>query len=148
MSSPLSPLWQCPKCGERFVTRNLWHSCGRFDLRELFAGSEAHMAPLFDLFTKLVRACGPVALIPQKTRAVFQVRIRFAAIYPRRSYLLCGLLLGRKLAHPRFVKVETYTPRCLGHYLRLAGEGDLDTELSDWVREAYEVGEQRHLDAV
>src|SRR5262249_33103523 len=24
------PLWTCPRCGARLVTRNLWHSCGRF----------------------------------------------------------------------------------------------------------------------
>ena len=23
------PLWVCPKCGHRFVTKNLWHSCVR-----------------------------------------------------------------------------------------------------------------------
>ena len=33
------PLWHCPKCGARLVTRNLWHSCGRFTLEALFSGS-------------------------------------------------------------------------------------------------------------
>jgi len=33
------PLWHCPTCGARLVSRNLWHSCGRFTLEALFAGS-------------------------------------------------------------------------------------------------------------
>ena len=24
-------LWRCPKCGHRFVTKNLWHSCRWLD---------------------------------------------------------------------------------------------------------------------
>jgi hypothetical protein len=27
------PLWKCPKCGHRFVTKNLWHSCVCVPLR-------------------------------------------------------------------------------------------------------------------
>lgn len=27
---PRRPLWRCPKCGHRFVTKNMWHSCGRY----------------------------------------------------------------------------------------------------------------------
>jgi hypothetical protein len=33
------PLWHCPKCGARLVSRNLWHSCGRFTLEALCSGS-------------------------------------------------------------------------------------------------------------
>lgn len=29
-SRPKEPLWTCPSCGARFVTRNMWHSCGEF----------------------------------------------------------------------------------------------------------------------
>jgi hypothetical protein len=29
-------LWQCPKCGHRFASRNLWHSCGNYRLAEHF----------------------------------------------------------------------------------------------------------------
>ena len=32
------PLWRCPECGHTFVTRNLWHSCGRYTLDPHFAG--------------------------------------------------------------------------------------------------------------
>ena len=28
------PLWTCPKCGAKFVTKNLWHSCGKATLFE------------------------------------------------------------------------------------------------------------------
>lgn len=34
----MGELWQCPRCGERFVTPNMWHSCGKFTLDPLLVG--------------------------------------------------------------------------------------------------------------
>jgi len=34
----MRPLWTCPTCGERFISANLWHSCGRRTYDRLFAG--------------------------------------------------------------------------------------------------------------
>lgn len=28
------PLWTCPKCGAKLLTKNLWHSCGRATLAD------------------------------------------------------------------------------------------------------------------
>ena len=36
---PMRPLWRCGKCGHRFVTKNLWHSCGRYRLADHFKGN-------------------------------------------------------------------------------------------------------------
>ena len=43
-----APLWTCPKCGARLITRNLSHSCGTFSLDALFAKSppEVMRAPI------------------------------------------------------------------------------------------------------
>src|ERR671924_346652 len=116
MASKLRPLWRCPKCGERFITKNMWHSCGKFDLRTLFSKSEPHVLDLFRKFARMVKACGPVRMIPQKTRVVFQVRVRFAGCYPRKSHLLCGIALPRRIKSNRFVKIEEFTPRFVGHH--------------------------------
>jgi hypothetical protein len=66
MQSKIPPLWQYPKCGERFVTRDMWHSCGTCTLEDLFACSEPHVFRLFNKFAEMVRACRRVTIIPQK----------------------------------------------------------------------------------
>ncbi|HEY8188077.1 MAG TPA: DUF5655 domain-containing protein [Pyrinomonadaceae bacterium] len=139
------PLWRCPECGERFVTRNLWHSCGKYTLEELFARSEPHVLPLFKKFAKMVRACGPVRMIPQKSRVAFQVRVRFAGAYPRKSHVLCGFALPYRSADPRFVKIEEYGRHFVGHLFSVASEADLDEQVQRWLHEAYEVGKQSLL---
>ena len=36
--TPKPPLWKCPRCGHRFVTKNLSHSCVRVRLADHFRG--------------------------------------------------------------------------------------------------------------
>ena len=144
-SGKLRPLWRCPECGEKFVTKNLWHSCGKHTLEELFARSDAHVLPLFKKFAKMVRACGPVRMIPQKTRVVFQVRVRFAGAYPRKSYFLAGFALPYRAEDPRFIKIENYAPHFQGHLFRVATEADLDNKVQRWLKESYRAGAQDFL---
>lgn len=145
MLSRLKPLWRCPLCGERFITRNMWHSCGKYSLEALFARCEPHVFPLFRKFHKMVRACGPVHVIPQKTRICFQVRVRFGGCVPRKSHLRCTLAFTRRVHHPRFVKIEKYVPHWYGHSFRVESENELDADVRRWIREAYKVGQQRRL---
>lgn len=147
MPPKLPPLWKCPKCGERFVTENMWHSCGKFTLGELFARCEPEVIKLFRKFEKMMRKCGPVTMIPQKTRVVFQVRVRFGGCYPRKSHLICALALPRVDDDARFFKVEKYAGHFIGHYFRVHSEADLDEALQQWMCESYAVGAQKHLKA-
>ena len=124
----------------------MWHSCGSHTLQELFAGCEPKVLRLFKRFARMVRACGPVRVIPQKTRVVFQVRVRFGGAVRRKSYLLCGLALPCIHHHPRFVKIESFAPHFNGHWFRVDSEKDLDADVRRWIKEAYEVGAQRHLE--
>ncbi len=96
----LKPLWQCPDCGNRFVTRNSWHSCGTNTLKALFSHSDAEVFKLFKKFSKMVQACGPGKMLPQQTRVVFQVRTRFAGCYPRKSHMDCAVALPRRIESP------------------------------------------------
>ncbi|HEY6056584.1 MAG TPA: hypothetical protein VIV06_01055, partial [Candidatus Limnocylindrales bacterium] len=34
------PLWICPRCGHRFVSANIWHSCSQHSVDEHFAIAE------------------------------------------------------------------------------------------------------------
>jgi Domain of unknown function (DUF5655) len=143
MSKRLAPLWRCPKCGERFVTRNLWHSCGKFSLTELLSRSEPEVTVLFKKFSKMVRACGRVKTIPQKTRVAFQVRMRFAACYPRKRYLRCTVVLERRLDSPRFARITEFSPQVVLHEFDVRSKDDLNEEVQSWLRESYEVGTQK-----
>lgn len=145
MSLKLKPLWRCPKCHERFVTKNIWHSCGKFTIADLFSKSDPKVVKLFRKFARMARACGPVRMIPQKTRAIFQVRVRFAGCYPRKTHLLCGVALARRLESPRIIKIEEFGSHFIGHQFRVYREEELDEEVQNWLCESYKVGSQETL---
>jgi hypothetical protein len=138
----LKPLWRCPDCGHRFVTKNTWHSCGTNTLKALFAHCEPEVFKLFRKFSKMVQACGPGKMITQQTRVVFQVGVRFAGCYPRKSYLDCAVALPGRLENPRFTKIVNYAEHFISHHFRVDSEADLNDEVQEWLRQAYRVGEQ------
>jgi uncharacterized C2H2 Zn-finger protein len=139
------PLWACPRCGNDFVNRIQYHSCRRVRLEDVFAGRSDRVRELFDRFRRLIESMGPVKLVPYTGRVGFMVRVRFAGAAPRSNWLDVGFWLTRRIESPRLRRVETLLPNAHLHWLRVANASDLDAELAGWLREAYDVGCQRHL---
>jgi hypothetical protein len=129
------------------VTPNLWHSCSRHSLDEHFKGKDPLMRQLFDRYLALVRKCGPVTVYAQKTRIIFQVRVRFAGAVIKKNWIEGGVWLKRRVEHPRFFRIESPTPRDHIHRFRLTKLKEIDDELAEFIREAYAVGCQEHFDA-
>jgi hypothetical protein len=139
-------LWQCPTCARAFANRNQTHTCaGLHDLEHHFAGREPIVRELYDLVAAAVRSIGPVIELPEKTRIAFQVRMSFAQVTPRRRWLDGHVVLARRLEHQRFRNIETFSPRNHVHTFRLEHPTDVDSTFVEWMREAYAVGEQRHI---
>ena len=136
------PLWRCAKCGHRFVTKNLWHSCGRHTLSEHFAGKPRTLRNTFDRFAAAARACGPVTVYAQKTRIVIQARVRFAGAVIRKDWLDAGLWLKRRADHPKLSRVESFGRLGWGHHFRLRDPEDVDSALVGLVKESYAIGRQ------
>ena len=141
----LGPLWKCSKCGRFFANRNQSHFCFRHTLREHLAGKSPRAIALFREFAHLVKRCGPVRVVPEKTRIAFQVRMSFAAVTLRRDRIVGDIVLARRLENPRFTKIEYISPRNHVHSFCFQSREELDREVLSWVREAYRVGQQRHL---
>jgi hypothetical protein len=136
------PLWTCPKCGHRFVTRNLWHSCVRVPIAAHFRGRPPERKRTFDRWLAAARACGRVVAYAQKSRITFMARVRFSGAVIHNSYVDGGLWLRRKAVHPRLRKIDDYGRLGCVHYFRLERPDDVDPQLEALMREAYRVGTQ------
>jgi hypothetical protein len=140
------PLWRCPRCGQTFVTQNMPHSCATVALDEHFAEAEPHVRPLFDALLAAVREHGPVTVNATRSRIAFQARMRFGGVdRPRRDHLVANVVLTRPVRSPRVERVEFVPPSYYVHRFRLRTPEDLDGDVRALLREAYGVGEQRHL---
>jgi hypothetical protein len=139
------PLWRCPECGRRFANRNQSHACGRSTLAPHFEGKSANVRAIFKKLLAVARKNGPVIVLPEKTRIAFQVRMSFAAFVVRRNWIDGHVVLARRLEHPRFRRIETFSPRNHLHAFRFGSVEEIDDEVAAWFAEAYRVGEQQHL---
>jgi hypothetical protein len=140
-----SPLWRCPQCDREFANRNQTHTCGLHDLEHHFANCDPIVRELYERVLIVVQSLGSVVVLPEKTRIAFQVRMSFAQVTPRRRWLDGHVVLARRLEHPRFRRIETFSPRNHLHAFRLEQPSHIDDTFAGWMREAYAVGEQRHL---
>lgn len=142
----MKPLWRCPECERTFANRNQTHTCARLrTVDDHFDGKDATVRELFDAFVAALRGIGEVSILPEKTRIAFHVRMSFAQITPRRQHLDGHLVLARRVDDPLFRKVETFSARNHLHHFRLSDKADLSPAFIALMREAYEVGCQKHL---
>ena len=136
-------LWVCQRCGRSFANTNQTHTCAPLgDLDRHFAGSDPAVRATFD---RVLALLGPVQVLPEKSRIALHVRMSFAAFQPRRHWLDGHLVLARQREHPVFRRVQVFSPRNVLHAFRLTGPDDVDEAFAELLREAYRVGEQRHL---
>lgn len=119
----------------------------QIQLAHHFRGKPPEIRSLFDDVVAAIRTNGPVRILPEKTRIAFQVRMSFAQITPRRRWLDGHLVLARRIDHPRFRSVQTFSPRNHLHTFRLAQPSEIDADFRAWLTEAYLVGDQQHLKA-
>lgn len=140
--------WTCPACGRPFANRNQSHACAPLgDLERHFARCDEGVRETFDRVVAAARACGPVTVLPEKTRIALQVRMSFAALMPRLHWLDGHVVLARRRESPRFRRIDVYSPRNVVHVFRLSAPDEVDEEVRSWLAEAHAVGEQRHLRA-
>jgi hypothetical protein len=135
-------LWRCPKCGQSFVTANIWHSCVSLTEADFFRGREDRRS-LYDAFRAFVEGIGPITVNVTKTRISFQTRVRFAGVVRIvQDGIVCGFWLKRRIESPRFLKVERIPPRDYIYHFKLTDPAELDKEVAGWMSEAYRVGLQ------
>jgi hypothetical protein len=122
----------------KFVSRNLWHSCGRATL----ADWKRRMGPrawlLYRRFEHLISRCGAFHVSPAQTRIAFLGRVRFAGITRlSEDGMTCAFAMPYALRSRRFAKVKEVAPGWWSHELRVAEPAGLDAQVQAWLRRSY-----------
>lgn len=141
------PLWTCPKCGAKLVTRNLAHSCGLASLDDWKKRMGPQAGRLFARFEQVIASCGEYHVAPAKTRIAFLARVRFAGITSiSERGMTCSFALPRPLRSRRFQRVYEVVPGWFVHRLRITDPAQLDDEVQAWVAKSYRLmGMQERL---
>ena len=102
-----------------------------------FKGKSPLVRRAFQRLVAIARACGPVTVYAQKTRIVFQARVRFAGTVVRGKWLDMHLWLHRRVTHPRLHRTEDFGRLGYGIHFRIDGPRDIDAGMIGLMREAY-----------
>ncbi len=140
--NPHPPLWTCPRCGHRFISANISHSCGRHELADHFAGRPPDLRATFDRCLEILEGTGPVTVIAQQTRIVVMVRVRFVNVVVRRRWMDYSIALRHEVTHPLLHRLDYYPPRWWAHIFRFRAPADVDERIAGWLAESYLVGAQ------
>ena len=88
---------------------------------------------------------GPLEVLAEKTRIAFFVRMSFAGARVLKSYVEGEVVLARRIEDPRFTNTLSISPRNHVHYWKMRRPADVDDQVREWLAEAYDVGQQKHL---
>jgi hypothetical protein len=108
-----------------------------FKVTDHFKGKEPVVT---EIYAKLIATCdkfGRVTQSAKKTSIHLDAKAGFAGVYVRRNYILLHVPLGRKLQSPRVAEVEQLSANRYKHTFKLTSPGDIDQELTGWLKEAY-----------
>jgi len=134
------PTWRCPECGRRFARKSQTHSCKTVSLESQLAAASPEVTRIYLALERVIREFGQFTAVPTKTQITLLARTTFAGVTVRKNWLNIGFILTREIDHPRIRRVERHSPRACVHTVQLRSERNLDSQLRDWLREAYQVG--------
>lgn len=103
------------------------------------------MRTLFNHYVTAVRRFGAFRIEPQKTRIVFQVRVRFAGGHALKSGFRGAFWLTEPRPGAPVDRIEKVTPNCYVHCFLLRTREDLNESLLARLGLAYRVGCQDHI---
>jgi hypothetical protein len=131
-------MWTCPDCGRSFAARGQVHTCAPLrTLGDHLTGKPPEIAEIVWRVIAAAQQCGPVTVLPEKTRIALAARMSFAALMPRRRWVDGHVVLRRRLEDPRFTRIETFSVGSHLHAFRLGSPDEVDDQVRGWLREAY-----------
>ncbi|MFC2043229.1 DUF5655 domain-containing protein [Chloroflexota bacterium] len=106
----------------------------------LLKNASPEVTNLYNRFVDLVKAIGPVSILPTQTRIDFQARTIFASVYFKLESLEIQLVLPTIVQEARIIRVDTIGTDKYAHNIMIDSLDDYDARFNTWLQEAYELG--------
>ena len=100
---------------------------------------ESVVTAIYEKLIKELQKFGAIKIEPKKTSIHLGNRFGFAGVYTRKDYINLEIHLNFKLTGKRIAKVEHASANRYHHTMKLSSVKDVDKELLDWLRQAYEL---------
>jgi len=132
-------MWICPNCGRQFRDTNQDHSCLTTDVDSHFLKSNPLVKRTYSKMSNGVLDFEGVEVNPLKNAILFRTKSTFLAAKPKKDYLEIEFLLGDKTEEFPIYKTFQATKSKFAHFVRLGTPEEVDAQLLDWLRKAWEL---------
>lgn len=110
-----------------------------FTEQEHLTGKDPIVPLIYKKLIKEVQKFGAVKVEPKKTAIHLLNRTGFAGVYVRKSCLNLEVHLNHKVKNKRIQKAEQASANRYHHTIQLNSPAEVDEELLNWLKEAYEL---------
>ena len=94
---------------------------------------------IYDKLLTELKKIGTVRESPNNSSIHLLNKYGFAGVYARKNYILLHIHLARRLDNERILKIEQISKNRFKHVIKLQDEKDIDTELLNWLKDAYKL---------
>ena len=106
----------------------------------LLKNASPEVTNMYNRFVDLVKAIGPVSILPTQSRIDFQARTIFASVYFKLESLEIQLVLPTIVQDARIIRVDTIGTDKYAHNIMIDSLDDYDARFNIWLQEAYDLG--------
>lgn len=104
-----------------------------------FDGTTPQVRTTYNRLMDALRQFGDVKEAPKQTSIHLENDSGFAGVYTRKGYILLHFRTDYKIDDSRITKCEQLSARRFKHTVKLEGETDVDTQLLNWLKDAYKI---------
>jgi hypothetical protein len=131
--------WICPRCDREFDRANQSHTCAPGnDIAETFVGfPDGHRAAC-EAIVGYLRTLGPLHVDAVRVGVFLKTQRKLAEVRPKTRWVSLELVLPTTLRSPRVTRTAQLSAERIVHWIRLVRPEDVDGELEQWLRLAYD----------
>ncbi|HYI94057.1 MAG TPA: DUF5655 domain-containing protein [Bryobacteraceae bacterium] len=133
--------YQCYHC-KQWVEPGDAHDCWTTTEQALTRDLPDDLRQAYDRLRETAASFGEQRIYASHKSIMFSRKSCYFFVRPNRKYLEVCMFLGRSLKAPQVRRIEQTSKTKIVHFLRITHRDEVETPLTDWLREAYELSDK------
>jgi len=137
---------ECHHC-KQWIEEGAAHDCWTTTEAALTDDLSDDLKEAWERLREEAAALGEQRIYASGTAIMFSRTTCYCFVRPKRSFLQLVIFLGRKIRAPQVRRVERTSKTKLAHIVQIRHRDEVESPMTDWLREAYEQSEALTLAA-
>src|SRR5215510_13841592 len=131
----------CYHC-KQWVEEGEAHDCWTTTEAALTAELSEDLRDAWERLRETAAEFGDQRIYAAHKSIMFSRKSCYFFVRPKRSFLEVCVFLGRSLKAPQVRRIDRSSKSKLAHFIRITHRDEVETPISDWLREAYELADE------